>query len=79
MTPLTKFAPPHPLSWHSVSSPRSDLNSETLCCEREKRKPLHRNEGGKIEGKKKRKGRRRLELATDLSEVVRTMGWIGGC
>lgn len=28
MTPLTKFAPPHPLSWHSESSPRSDLNSK---------------------------------------------------
>lgn len=73
MTPLTKFAPPHPLSWHSDSSPRSDLNSKTLCCKREKRN-LHKKKkkGGK-------KGRRRLEVATDLSEVVRSMGWIGSC
>lgn len=72
MTPLTKFAPPHPLSWHSESSPRSDLNSKTLCCEREKR-----NRFTKVK-KKYEKGRRRLEVATDL-EVVRSMGWIGSC
>lgn len=51
MTPLTKFAPPHPLSWHSDSSPRSDLNSKTLCSKREKRN-LH---------KKNKKRKRRQE------------------
>lgn len=72
MMPLTKFAPPHPLTWHSESSPRSDLNSKMLCCEREKRNRFKKE-------RKKEKGRRRLEVATDLSEVVRTMGWIGSC
>lgn len=39
-----------------------------------KKKPLH-----KSEKKEREKGRRRLEVATDLIEVVRTMGWIGSC
>lgn len=38
-----------------------------------KKKPLH-----KKKEKKKKKGRR-LEGATDLSEVVRSIGWIGSC
>lgn len=37
-----------------------------------KKKPLHKSE-------KKKESRRRLEVATDLIEVVRTMGWIGSC
>lgn len=52
MMPLTKFAPPHPLSWHSDSSRRSDLNSKTLCCRREKR----------IRFTKKRKKKRQEEI-----------------
>lgn len=69
MTPLAKFAPPHPLSWHSESSPRSDLNSKTLCCEMEKRRQLHKS--------KKKKEKKRLQVAAHLSKVVRTVAWIG--
>ena len=59
MPPLAKFAPPHPLSWHPVSSPRSNFKSKRFAAR------------GKRE-----KGRRRLELATDLCRAV---GQIGGC
>lgn len=71
MTPLTKFAPPHPLSWHSeFAKERFEFKNALL---REgKKNPLHKSE-------KKEKGRGRLEVATDLREVVRTMGWIGSC
>ncbi len=73
MTPLTKFAPPHPLSWHSeFTKERFEFKNALL---REgKKKPLH-----KSRKKREEKGRRRLEVATDLSEVLRTMGWIGSC
>lgn len=47
MTTVTKFAPPHLLSWHSESSPWSDLSSKMLCCERQERNCLKKRKGKK--------------------------------
>lgn len=77
MTPLTKFAPPYFTELAPKSSPRSDLNSRTLWCESGKKKETA-SQKGEEKVRKKREGGR-LEVATDLIEVDRTVGWIGSC
>lgn len=70
MMPLTKFAPPHALSWHSEFT-KEQFEFKNALLQEGKRYCFVKL---KKKGKKTAKRRRRLQVATDLSEVVRSIG-----